>query len=127
MKKRFIEEQILDFLKQAEAGVPEKELCRRHGFSSASLYTWRAKFGGMAVLDAKRLKDLELENRRLKPLLDESHLDIKVLKVVVRGKGKPDSPVGGGAGDAGASRHLLASYLPVDRAVPLGVALPAAR
>ncbi|HCF3718864.1 TPA: transposase, partial [Pseudomonas aeruginosa] len=53
MKKRFIEEQILDFLKQAEAGVPVKELCRRHGFSDASFYTWRAKFGGMTVADAK--------------------------------------------------------------------------
>ncbi len=62
MKKRFTEEQILDFLKQAEAGVPVKELCRRHGFSDASFYTWRAKFGGMTVADAKRLKDLELEN-----------------------------------------------------------------
>lgn len=57
MKKRFTEEQILDFLKQAEAGVPVKELCRRHGFSDASFYTWRAKFGGMTVADAKRLKD----------------------------------------------------------------------
>ncbi len=55
MKKRFTEEQILDFLKQAEAGVPVKELCRRHGFSDASFYTWRAKFGGMTVADAKRL------------------------------------------------------------------------
>ena len=58
MKKRFTEEQILDFLKQAEAGVPVRELCRRHGFSDASFYTWRAKFGGMTVADAKRLKDL---------------------------------------------------------------------
>ena len=76
MKKRFTEEQILDFLKQAEAGVPVKELCRRHGFSDASFYTWRAKFGGMTVPDAKRLKDLELENSRLKKLLAEAHLDI---------------------------------------------------
>ncbi|ETV06245.1 transposase, partial [Pseudomonas aeruginosa] len=72
MKKRFTEEQILDFLKQAEAGVPVKELCRRHGFSDASFYTWRAKFGGMTVADAKRLKDLELENSRLKKLLAEA-------------------------------------------------------
>ncbi len=84
MKKRFTEEQILDFLKQAEAGVPVKELCRRHGFSDAS---WRAKFGGMTVADAKRLKDLELENSRLKKLLAEAHLDIESLKVVARGKG----------------------------------------
>ncbi|MGU0610903.1 IS3 family transposase [Pseudomonas aeruginosa] len=86
MKKRFTEEQILDFLKQAEAGVPVKELCRRHGFSDASFYTWRAKFGGMTVADAKRLKDLELENSRLKKLLAEAHLDIESLKVVAPGK-----------------------------------------
>ena len=86
-EKRFTEEQILDFLKQAEAGVPVKELCRRHGFSDASFYTWRAKFGGMTVADAKRLKDLELENSRLKKLLAEAHLDIESLKVVARGKG----------------------------------------
>ncbi|HFH2893919.1 TPA: integrase core domain-containing protein [Pseudomonas aeruginosa] len=78
MKKRFTEEQILDFLKQAEAGVPVKELCRRHGFSDASFYTWRAKFGGMTVADAKRLKDLELENNRLKKLLAEAHLEHRV-------------------------------------------------
>ncbi|GGM32322.1 hypothetical protein GCM10009425_48540 [Pseudomonas asuensis] len=87
MKKRFTEEHILDFLKQAEAGMSVKELCRRHGVSDASFYTWRAKFGGMTVPNAKRLKDLELENSRLKKLLAEAHLDIESLKVVVRGKG----------------------------------------
>ena len=87
MKKRFTEEQILDFLKQAEAGVPVKELCRRHGFSDASFYNLRAKFSGITVTDAKRIKDLELENSRLKKLLAEAHLDIEALKVVARGKG----------------------------------------
>ena len=87
MKKRFTEEQILDLLKQAEAGVSVKELCRRHGFSDASFYTWRAKFGGMTVPDAKRLKDFEPENTRLMKLLAEAHLDIEALKVVARGKG----------------------------------------
>lgn len=87
MKKRFTEEQILDFLKQAEAGVPVKDLCRRHGFSDASFYTWRAKFGGMTVPDARRLKELEQENGRLKKLLAEAHLDIEALKVIARGKG----------------------------------------
>jgi len=61
LKKRFTEEQIIGFLKQAEAGVPVKELCRQHGFSDASFYTWRAKFGGMDVSDAKRLKRLLAE------------------------------------------------------------------
>lgn len=67
--------------------MPVKELCRRHGSSDTSFYTWRAKFDGMTVPDAKRLEDLELKNRRLKKLLAEAHLDIESLKVVVRGKG----------------------------------------
>ncbi|MBA5032069.1 transposase, partial [Pseudomonas aeruginosa] len=92
MKKRFTEEQTLDLLKQAEAGVPVKELCRRHGFSDASFYTWRAKFGGMTVADAKRLKDLELENSRLKKLLAEAHLDIESLVAKSGRPGKRVSP-----------------------------------
>ena len=83
MKKRFSEEQIIGFLKQAEAGVPVKELCRQHGFSDASFYTWRAKFGGMTVPDAKRLKELESENVRLKRLLAESILDAEALRSVL--------------------------------------------
>ncbi|WP_159088996.1 transposase, partial [Xanthomonas fragariae] len=71
MKKRFTEEQIIGFLREAEAGVAIKDLCRRHGFSEASYYLWRSKFGGMSVPDAKRLKDLESENARLKKLLAE--------------------------------------------------------
>ncbi len=65
------EEQIIGFLREAEAGMPIKDLCRRHGFSEASYYLWRSKFGGMSVPDAKRLKDLEAENTRLKKLLAE--------------------------------------------------------
>ena len=83
MKKRFSEEQIIGFLKQAEAGVPVKELCRQHGFSDASFYTWRAKFGGMTVPDAKRLKELESENAQLKRLLAESILDAEALRSVL--------------------------------------------
>lgn len=83
MKKRFTEEQIIGFLKQAEAGVSVKELCRQHGFSDGSFYTWRAKFGGMSVPDAKRLKDMEAENARLKRLLAESILDTEALKVAL--------------------------------------------
>ena len=59
MKKRFTEEQIIGFLREAEAGLAVAELCRRHGFSEASYYLWRCKFGGMNVSDAKRLKELE--------------------------------------------------------------------
>ena len=61
MKKRYSEEQIIGFLKEAEAGVSAKELCRRQGFSEASFYAWRSKYGGMDVSDAKRLKALEAE------------------------------------------------------------------
>ncbi len=68
MKKRYSEEQIIGFLKEAEAGISVKELCRRHGFSEASFYVWRSKYGGMDVADAKRLKALEAENTRLKKL-----------------------------------------------------------
>ncbi len=83
LKKRFSEEQIIGFLKQAEAGVPVKELCRQYGFSDASFYTWRAKFGGLTVPDAKRLKELESENARLKRLLAESILDAEALRSVL--------------------------------------------
>ena len=75
MKKRFSEAQIIGFLREAEAGLPVKELCRRHGFSEASYYLWRSKFGGMNVSDAKRLKELGAENGRLKKLLAESLLE----------------------------------------------------
>ena len=86
MKKRFTEEQIIGFLKQAAAGAPIKELCRKHGFSEASYYLWRSKFGGMSVPDAKRLKELETENGRLKKLLAEQVLENEVIKDVLRKK-----------------------------------------
>ena len=81
-KSRYSEEQIIGFLKQADAGMPIKELCRKGGFSDATFYKWRAKFGGMDVSDAKRLKELESENAKLKKLLAEAHLDMHVLKSV---------------------------------------------
>jgi len=86
VKKRFSEEQIIGFLREAEAGLAVAELCRRHGFSEASYYLWRNKFGGMSVSDAKRLKELELENARLKRLLAESMLENEVTKEALRKK-----------------------------------------
>ena len=83
MKKRFSEEQIIGFLREADTGVPVKELCRRHGFSDASFYTWRAKYGGLEVSEAKRLKALEQENARLKRLLAESLLEQEVTREVL--------------------------------------------
>ena len=80
-KKRFTEQQIIGFLKEAEAGVPVKELCRKHGFSDAAFYGWRTKFGGLQVSEAKRLRELEGENAKLKKLLAEAQLDIEALKV----------------------------------------------
>lgn len=82
-KSRFTEEQIIGFLKQADAGMPVKELCRKGGFSDATFYKWRAKFGGMEASDAKRLKELESENAKLKKLLAEAHLDMHALKSVL--------------------------------------------
>lgn len=86
MKKRYTEEQIIGFLKEADGGVALKDLCRRHGFSEASYYLWRSKFGGMEVSDAKRLKALETENVRLKKLLAESLLEIEVTREALRKK-----------------------------------------
>jgi len=86
VKKRFSEEQIIGFLREADKGVPVKELCRRHGFSDVSYYLWRSKYGGMDVSDAKRLKSLESENTRLKKLLAESMLENEVTREALRKK-----------------------------------------
>jgi putative transposase len=82
-KSKYSEAQIIGFLKQVEAGMALKDLCRKHGFSDASFYKWRAKFGGMNVSEARRLKELEGENGKLKRLLAEAHLDIHALKTVL--------------------------------------------
>ena len=86
MKRRFSEEQIIGFLREADAGMPVKELCRKHGFSEASYYLWKTKFGGRDVSDAKRLKALEVENAKLKKLLAEALLEKKVTREVLRKK-----------------------------------------
>jgi putative transposase len=86
VKKRFSEEQIIGFLRQAESGMAVKELCRKHGFSEASYYAWRSKFGGMDVSDAKKLKALEAENARLKKLLAETVLEKEVIQEALRKK-----------------------------------------
>jgi putative transposase len=86
VKKRFSEEQIIGFLKEADAGLPVKDLCRRHGFSEASYYLWRSKFGGLTVSEAKRLKALEAENAKLKKLLAEAMLEREVTREVLRKK-----------------------------------------
>jgi putative transposase len=80
MRKRFTEEQIIGVLREAEAGAKVADLLRKHGISEATFYNWRAKYGGMTVSEAKRLKELELENARLKRLLAEAELDKAALK-----------------------------------------------
>ncbi len=79
-RSRFSEEQIIAILKDQEAGVPVSELCRKHGVSDASIYKWKAKYGGMDVSEAKRLKALEDENAKLKRMLADAMLDNVALK-----------------------------------------------
>ena len=79
-RSRFSEEQIIGILKEHEAGIPVAELCRRHGVSDASIYKWKARFGGMEVSEAKRLRALEDENAKLKRMLADAMLDNVALK-----------------------------------------------
>ena len=83
-KSRFTEEQIISVLKEHEAGAPGKELCRRHGISDQPLYRWKSKYGGMDVSEAKRLCQLEEENRRLKHIVADLTLDNQALKEVLK-------------------------------------------
>jgi len=82
-KSRFSEAQIIEILKQADAGMKVMDLCRRHGISDATFYKWRSKYGGLGVSEAVRLRQLEEENRRLKRLVADQALDIQVLKEVL--------------------------------------------
>jgi putative transposase len=85
-KSRFSEEQIVAILKEQESGVKTADVCRRHGISSATFFKWKAKYGGLEVSDAKRLKALEDENAKLKKLLAEAMLDNAMLKDVASKK-----------------------------------------
>ena len=79
-RSRFSDEQIIAIVKEQEAGMATAEVCRRHGISGATFYKWKAKYGGLEVSEAKRLRSLEYENAKLKKLLAEAMLDIAVLK-----------------------------------------------
>ncbi len=84
--KRFTEEQIIGVLKEAEAGAKTKELCRKYGISEPTFYNWKAKYAGMTVSEARRLRELEAENAKLKKLLAESELDKAALKELLNRK-----------------------------------------
>ena len=85
-KGRFNEEQIIAILKESETGVGTEELCRRHGITRQTFYRWKAKYGGMEVSEARRLRALEEENRQLKHIVAEQAVDIRALKAVVAKK-----------------------------------------
>ena len=86
-KSRYTEEQINAILKQHEAGVKTADLCREHGISDATFYNWKAKYGGLDVSEAQRLRQMEDENRRLKALVADLSLDKEALKAVIRKNG----------------------------------------
>ncbi len=81
-RSRFSEEQIIAVLKEQEAGMATADVCRRHGISSATFYKWKSKYGGLEVSDARRLRQLEQENERLKKLVAERDLEIEVMKEI---------------------------------------------
>lgn len=85
-RKRHTEEQIIGILREAEAGVKTTDICRQHGISDATFYKWKNKFGGMDVSEARRLRQLEDENRRLKHMVADQALDIQALKAVLEKK-----------------------------------------
>jgi putative transposase len=85
-RKRYTEEQIIAILKEHEAGMPAQDVIRKHGIANGTFYRWKEKFGGMEVSDAKRLRELEAENAKLKKLLAEQMLDLAAMKELVSKK-----------------------------------------
>ena len=85
-RKRYTEEKIISILKEHEAGASVPDLSRRHGVADNTVYRWKSKFGGMDVSDAKRLRELEAENRKLKHFLTEAELDKAAMKEIIKGK-----------------------------------------
>src|SRR3712207_8087351 len=117
---RFTDEQIIGIVREYEAGAKLTELCRRHGISSATFYKWRAKYGGMAVSDAKRLKALEEENRRLKQLLADTMLDNQASRGCWQKTGDACGTAAGGGDRPGGAWALAPSCLQAGRDRALG-------
>jgi putative transposase len=114
-RKRHTEEQIVAILKEHEAGVKTADLCRKHGISEASFYNWKAKYGGLEVSEAKRLKGLESENARLKKLLADAMLDKAALKDLLTKNGDPRCQARGCRSPALCVRHERAAGVQDDR------------
>lgn len=126
-RKRFTEEQIIAILKEHEAGIAVADLSRKHGFAEGTLYTWKSKYGGMDVSEAKRLRELESENAKLKKLLAETMLDKAALEAALQKSGEacgpaPDRPVLGRPGHA-----ITASRLQANGCLAFNSSLPGAR
>jgi putative transposase len=125
-RSRFSEEQIVGILKEQEAGAPIVELARRHGVSDQTIYGWKKKYGGLDVNEARRLKQLEEENSRLKRLVADQALDNVMLRGSSDKTSKARGETGSGALHAGAVWRLAASCLPVGGHRAVHPALPAA-
>ncbi len=127
--KRYTEEQIIGVLREAEVGAKTKDLCRKYGISEPPFYTWKAKYGGMTVSEARRRKALEAENSKLKKLLAESELDKAALKDLLGRNGKPAGEAPGGGRAQGGTRAWGHARLWANRhlSVPLRIPRPANR
>ena len=111
-RSRFSEEQIIGMLKEQEAGMPTADVCRKHGVSSATFYKYKAKYGGLEVSDARRLRALEEENGKLKKLLAEAMLDNAILKDVAAKNGSARCEAGGDGPCRGGPRSEPAPGVP---------------
>ena len=117
-RSRFAEDQIIGILKEHEAGISVADLCRKHGVSAATVYKWKAKYGGMDVSEAKRLKGLEDENARLKRLLADAMFDTAALKDLLGKNGSARRKAASGRASGGRPRDERAAGVPGDRLLP---------
>jgi putative transposase len=124
-RSRYTEEQIIGILKEQEAGTPVAELCRKHGMSAATFYTWKSKYGGLEISEAKRLRALEAENAKMKRLLADAMLNNAALKDLLGKNGDARCWPRGGGSSARRVRDERAAGVPCDCRGPVEYALPA--